>query len=96
MTESIKIKVLNELLSVDKKHKYRVTSLNGHQGIEDYEGSQGDYNETFEFYQHPDMPKNLFLKITMRTDSYGDNDFIHELQFVEGKEKTITVYEPIK
>jgi hypothetical protein len=95
--ESINIKVLNELLSSSSKGKYRIHTAEGHQGIPDsYEGSQGDYNETFEFYQHPEMPKNMFLKVTMHTDSYGDNDFIYELQFVEGKEKTITIYEPIK
>ena len=95
--ESISIKVLNELLSNSTKRKYKVIHLPGHKGVDDSsgEGDQGEYNETFEFYQHPEMPKNIFLKITMRTDSYGDNDFIHEIQFVEGKEKTITVYEPI-
>jgi hypothetical protein len=94
--ESISIKVLNELLSADKKHKYIVNSLKGHQGVPgDYRGSQDEYNETFEFYKHPEMSKNIFMRITTRTDSYGGNDFIHEIQFVEGKEKTITIYEPI-
>lgn len=89
--ESISIKVLNELMSKDTKHKYKINIVEG--GRELY--GEGGYNETFEFYQHPEMPKNIFLKITMRTDSYGDSNFIYGLQFVEGKEKTITVYEPI-
>lgn len=93
--ESISIKVLNELLSNSTKRKYRVTIEKGHQGVSEGEGYQGEYNETFELYKHPELPENIFLKITMRTDSYGDNDFIHEIQFVEGREKTIIVYEPI-
>ena len=97
--ESISIKVLNELMSVSTKRKYKINQLPGHNGVDNEssssQGYQGEYNETFEFYQHPEMPKNIFLKITMRTDSYGENDFIHEIQFVEGKEKTITIYEPI-
>lgn len=95
--ESISIKVLNELLSKETKRKYKVSQLPGHNGIDgnNSDGEQGEYNETFEFYQHPEMSKNIFLKITMRTDSYGDNDRIHNIQFVEGREKTITVYEPI-
>lgn len=88
--ESISIKVLNELISKDTKHKYKVSTTKG-----DTELYEGGYNETFEFYQHPEMPKNIFLKITMRTDSYGDNDSIYEIQFVEGNVKTITIYEPI-
>jgi len=93
--ESISIKVLNELMSVSTKRKYKINQLPGHNGVDSGDSHQGEYNETFEFYQHPEMPKNIFLKITMRTDSYGENDFIHEIQFVEGKEKTITIYEPI-
>jgi hypothetical protein len=77
-------------MSKETKYKYKVNTIKG-----DTELYEEGYNETFEFYQHPEMPKNIFMKITIRTDSYGDNDFIHEIQFVEGKEKTITVYEPI-
>ena len=95
--ESISIKVLNELLSVKTKHKYKSSQLSGHNGIDENssEGEQGEYNETFEFYQHPEMSKNIFLKVTNRTDSYGESDFIHDIQFVEGKAKTIIIYEPI-
>jgi len=89
--ESISIKVLNELMSNTTKHKYKVSTIKGDQN----DGYEDSYNETFEFYKHPELPENIFLKITMRTDSYGENDFIHEIQFVEGKEKTITIYEPI-
>lgn len=93
---SISVEVLNELLSSSTRRKYLVTKGDGHKGVpEDYDGYQGEYNETFEYYKHPQLPESLFLQITYRTDSYGDNNYIYEMKFVEGKEKTITVYEPI-
>lgn len=96
--QTISIKVLNELLSEKTRSKYRKSTQQGHQGIDkdDYDGRPGEYNETFQFFQHPDMPQNIFLRLTEHTDSYGDNESIVEYQFVEGKAKQITVYEPIK
>ena len=94
--QSISLKVLNEILSQDRK--YFLNEERGHIGIGDDadDGSQGDYNETFKFYKHPEMPENTFLRVTYQTDSYGDNENITEMKFVEGKAKTITVFEPIK
>jgi len=93
----ISIRVLNELLSETTREKYKLNEVPGHFGVpEDGEGYQGEYNETFYFYQHPDMPSNIFLRLTEHTDSYGDNESIVEYQFVEGKAKQVTVYEPIK
>lgn len=95
--QTISIKVLNELLSKETRSKYRKSTQQGHQGVpQNEDGYQGEYNETFEFYQHPDMPQNIFLRLTEHTDSYGDNESIVEYQFVEGKAKQVTVYEPIK
>jgi len=94
--ESINIKILNLLLSEQTKSKYFVAEQQGHQGVENTSnGEQGEYNETHKYYRHPEMPENVFLQITNRTDSYGDNDRIAELKFVQGKAKQITVYEPI-
>lgn len=95
--QTISIKVLNELLSSETRSKYRKSTQQGHQGVpRDSDGYQGEFNETFEFYQHPDMPANIFLRLTEHTDSYGDNESIVEYQFVEGKAKQVTIYEPIK
>jgi hypothetical protein len=77
-------------MSKDTKHKYKVSTIEGIS--EPYEGG---YNETYELYRHPEMSEDIFLKITIRTDSYGKNEFIHDMQFVEGEEKTIVTYEPI-
>lgn len=94
--ESIKIKTLNELMSKDTRGKYKVSESKGYTGIADSdEGSQGEYNERFVFYKHEDLPENIFLQETIHTDSYGDNESTVEWKFVEGKAKTITVYEPL-
>ena len=93
----IKLSVLNELLDPTKKSKFFLNKENGHCGVpEDGEGWQGEYNESFRYYKHPGLPENVFLKETWQTDSYGDNDHLVQVQFVQGVAKTITVYEPIK
>jgi len=96
--QKISIKALNELMNPQTKSKFYKSDGKGHEGIQEgyYDGVQGEYNEIFKFYQHPELPENIFMKETHRTDSYGDNDYLHSVEFVEGKAKTITVYEPIK
>lgn len=90
----ISIKTFNELMK--EKHKFLIKTVNGHQGVPyNSEGSQGDYNETFKYYRHEEFPENIFLKETSMTDSYGEGDSITGYMFVTGKEKQITVFEPI-
>jgi hypothetical protein len=94
--ESIKINILNEVLSSKTRKNYFLSERRGVFGVPDgSEGSQGDYNEIFKYYRHPDMPENVFLQITEHSDSYGDNFSITDIKLVEGKAKTVTVYEPI-
>lgn len=96
---TIKLSVLNDLLDGSKKGKFLLNKAKGHTGISDSdlgEGVQSEYNETYRFYKHPELPENMFLRETYQTDSYGYNEHLVEIQFVQGVEKTITVYEPIK
>lgn len=69
----------------------------GHQGIsnDDYDGRQGEFNETFKYYKHKGLPEGVFMKETYHTDSYGSGNSLVNVEFVEGKTKQITVYEPI-
>jgi hypothetical protein len=68
----------------------------GYQGVpSNDEGNQGEYNETFKFYKHPELPEGVFMKETYQSNSYGYEENLVELKFVQGKAKTITVYEPI-
>ena len=88
------IKAFNEVMSNKKVHKTQ--EITGHIGVpENYEGSQGEYNEKFIFYKHKDFPEGVFLRETLQTDSYGDNESIVEVKFVEGKEKIVTIFEPV-
>jgi len=92
--KTVTIKSFNEVMS--NKSSYKTQTTIGHTGVpDDGEGNQGEYNEKFIFYKHPEFPEGVFLRETIHTDSYGYNESIEEVQFVEGKEKMITVYEPI-
>jgi len=60
--------------------------------ITDDYGSQGDSNEIYEVYDIG-LPDGLFIKLRLGSDSYGDDQRVTGLEFVKGKEKTVTVYE---
>lgn len=90
---SIKLSDLQDLLN--NKHNYIKKTERGHEGVHSGEGDQGEYNETFKYYQHPALPEGIFMRETYHTDSYGDGDHLVAINFVEGKAKTITVFEPI-
>lgn len=93
MDQLIKLKDLQDLLG--NKHKYFTNEVKGHIGIGEYGERQGEYNEIYKFYKHPGLPEGVFMRETYQSDSYGDNLAITEIGFVEGKAKTITVFEPI-
>lgn len=97
MEQVIKVKDLQELFN--DKQRFLVTTLDGHQGVSSnsyhYNGVQGEYDEEFRFYKHPGLPEGIFMRETYHTDSYGDNKTLVKIEFVKGKEKTVTVYEPV-
>lgn len=85
-------KLINEALSdipnlkYDKKFKIVATQKN-QEG--EYEGS---YSSEINVY---DIGSDTFLKVEIRTDSYGENEFVHSIQIVKPITKTITDYESI-
>jgi hypothetical protein len=92
MEELVSIKTMNEFFS--NRGKYFVEEVKGHTPIrDDDEGLQGEYNEYFRIYKHPDFPQGYFLKETYHTNSYGDDPALEELKFVTAKTKMIAVYE---
>jgi len=94
MAKVIDIQVLNEVFT--NKKNYLTQKEIGHYGVPDgYDGSQGEYNEYFNYYRHHDFPEGVFMRETIHTDSYGDNESIVKIEFVEGVAKTVIVYEPI-
>lgn len=93
----IKLSILQELFN--NKEKYKLNTEKGYQGVSgnsySSDGVQGEYDEKFIFYRHPEMDNNLFMRETYNTDSYGYNDSLVKIEFVKGKTKKITVFEPI-
>ncbi len=58
-------------------------------------GSQGDSSEIYEVYPI-EGEENLFIKLEIGSDSYGCNEYVSGIQFVQPTERTVTCYEPIK
>jgi len=63
------------------------TNGEGEQGVEGVEGVK------YEIYQLPF--DDLFLKIEIRTDSYGYNERVESIQFARATEKMVIQYEPV-
>ena len=57
------------------------------------DGEQGAEGQSFEIYSTP--MDGVFVKLDVRTDSYGDNEFVHGLTFVKPKEQIVQIFEPI-
>lgn len=53
---------------------------------------QGKEGLVYEVYK---LPNGYYLKMTVKTDSYGYNEHISSLEFVLPKQKEITVFEEI-
>lgn len=50
------------------------------------------YGEYTIIYETP--LENVFMSITYRTDSYGENNHIYKVQFVQPREKVVVNYDP--
>lgn len=64
------------------------TPINTHYG----DGLQGEENVFVKIYQSVQQP-NIYIKVTYFTDSYGSGSYVRGVQFVQPKEKTVTVFE---
>ena len=86
--------ILSDLRNIryDSKKYQKITSEVIKQIDGDY-GSQGDEGQTFEIYSTP--IEGVYVKLDVRTDSYGDNEFVHGLAFVKPVEKVVQFFEPI-
>ena len=82
---NIEIKKINQVLSnIGNFYKYKSVATE----------NDGEYRpSTTNIY---DVGDGLFLKETIRVDSYGNEPELTELQFVQPVTRTITDYETIK
>lgn len=55
-------------------------------------GSQGDTSVYHEVYP---FDGEMFIRLTINTDSYGYNEFINGIQFVKPIQKTVTMFETL-
>jgi len=55
------------------------------------DGYESSYGERYVVYDAK-LEDGYFVKISYKTDSYGDNEEIIGIEFVKGKEKKITKY----
>jgi hypothetical protein len=93
-TQSILLEDLQDLFS--NKNNYFLNREESHNGVPDEgDGDQGEYNEWFLYYRHPRFPEGIFMKETWQTDSYGGNEFLYNVEFVNGKEELRTVFVPV-
>lgn len=83
---NIEIKKINEVLSRIGNFSSKYKSVAYH--------NDGEYRpSTTNVY---DVGDGLFLKETIKVDSYGNEPELTELQFVQPVTKTVTDYETIK
>ena len=63
--------------------------------IDNLEGgsAQGEYDEYIEVYS---LGENIYLKLVLITDSYGDNEQLNSIQLVKPIERLVTDFETIK
>ena len=55
--------------------------------------SEGEYDELIEVYSLGE--DDLHLKLVLRTDSYGDNEYVHSIQIVKPIVKQATDFESV-
>lgn len=99
----LKLETINKILNDIQYPDYgssglvKVNSERTHTGVLNTNGygSQDEFNETTTYYTHKELPEGVFVRFVNRTDSYGEGNALHSVQFVQGRAKQITVYEPI-
>lgn len=82
------LKDLNALRNSSKMvEKTVVKDLSGRE-------EQGKSNEIYEIY--PTDEKDIFIRLTINSDSYGCNEFVNGVEFVSPVQKQVTNYESVK
>jgi len=57
------------------------------------DGVQGEYDEFDEIYKSP--IDGIFIKLRVQTDSYGNNENVVGIEFVQAKQKVVDTYENV-
>lgn len=90
-------KLINEALFNISKLRYNHPKFKkvSSQTVDNLRGEerQGEFNEIIEIYSLGE--DNLHLKLTLNTDSYGDNEALMSIQVVKPIVKQVADFEPI-
>ena len=96
MELTLDVSRLNEILGdlesfrrLRKREKVNGDSIEVIKTIDDIH--QGEYGQSFEIYFIKDL--DIWIRLEIRTDSYGECDYIHGISFVKPIEKIITRFE---
>ena len=90
------LKILNSLLKdlSSIRTRFKKESVEVVKDAQNGELYQGEYGQSFEVYKNLEL--GVYIKLEIRTDSYGCNDYVHGVTFVNPVEKLVTIYEEIK
>lgn len=83
-------KLINEILkdlsniAYDKNFKFVANEENNGNDM---------YSENITVYKYKDT--DIFIKLTVRGDSYGENPYVHSVQFVKPVVKQVTDFESL-
>ncbi len=87
-------KLINEALSDISElrygKKFKRVAKDKIDNLKGYE-RQGEYDEIVEIYSLG--VDDLHIKLVLRTDSYGESEFVHSIKIVKPITKTVTDYE---
>ena len=61
--------------------------------IKECDGSHRDQGENGERYLVIDIGEEFFLKVSVLSDPYGEQEWVDSMQLVKGVPKQVTVYE---
>lgn len=90
-------KKINEILSDLTEYglKNKFNQIQSHTP-RDYwsEKSENESSAKVEVYEF-DKEANIYLRVQRETDSYGDNESLVSLTFVNAVQTTVTAYEPV-
>jgi len=86
-------KMLNETLKDLRKLRRGKTEFTEIINEIDGEGDQGEEGLKYEVYHIPKT--EFYIRLEIRTDSYGDNQSVTGIQFVKPTEKIVKVFESI-
>ena len=83
------LKVTNEY-TAQQYYKKVAEEKDSNYGQEVYQGG-----ETYKRVIYDIGEKDIFVKVTYAYDSYGNNEYLSQIQFVSPVIKSVTDYEPI-